>query len=574
MVEPDDYATKDKRGWLNGKLEDEQEAGVEHAELIFAVKIMSNKMEKMWISLMDDLSLFLSLKEDQYPSNMARDVSKRKEAPTVKLNKFQMEEMMSEIMRRTKKSDLLQKKHADDFFDNVSQVQKEAKIKRRSQDVSSVTRCPERNPPPDQLSSSTKSLLERRQYLLSKEKSGFNKSDLLQERSRPGRLLDTTIRRSRGQSKQSREETKPVHSRDDQELLRRALKRMCSPQNITDMCNQIFNDLEKDERQSTGPSSKVTDPRICCSKQEQIIQELKKEPSKVLEENSAEEVQKSSPPEEVLEQPNIEAETYAKSLSLNSQEHCKDLDMVNSLPEMFVLFMEHNKSLDYPEKTLELILQQPVLCSRKSFDSFVFKENSFVLSCSKHKIATGYLFSSLHFWKEFMVRNFQKPKSLRSETDKPVFLCYESDKPWHVLRSLLENCVVLSFDDILVYNTFFDKQAEPWLRDSRFELDLLCSESEELVPVLKLFFRNYAISCLDTILVYNTYFHMHHQGLKHLLHNIGKESFVFDLNKGMCCTDNSGYLVSVLSVQEQHDQSQRRKANTMLICQRFGDGST
>ncbi|KAG2265545.1 hypothetical protein Bca52824_072624 [Brassica carinata] len=76
------------------------------------------------------------------------------------------------------------------------------------------------------------------------------------ERSRPGRLLETPIRRSRGQSKQSREETKPVHSRDDQELLRRALKRMSSPQNITDMCNQIFNDLEKDERQSTGPSSK------------------------------------------------------------------------------------------------------------------------------------------------------------------------------------------------------------------------------------------------------------------------------------------------------------------------------
>ena len=195
---------------------------------------------------------------------MAGDVSKRKEAPTMKLNKFQMEAMMSEIMRRMKKSDLLQKKHADDFFDNVSQVQKEAKIKRRSHDVSSVSRRPERNPQPDQFSSSTKSLLEKRQYLLSKEKSGFNKSDLLQERSRPGRLLDTPIRRSRGQSKQSREETKPVHSRDDQELLRRALKRMSSPQNITDMCNQIFNDLEKDERQSTGPSSKVTDPRICC----------------------------------------------------------------------------------------------------------------------------------------------------------------------------------------------------------------------------------------------------------------------------------------------------------------------
>lgn len=166
-----------------------------------------------------------------------------------------------------------------------------------------------------------------------------------------------------------------------------------------------------------------------------------------------------------------------------------------------------------------------------------------------------------------MVRNFQKPKSLRDETDficdsvfKLCILCSESDKPWHVLRSLLENCVVLSFDDILVYNTFFDKHAEPWLSNSRFELDLLCSEYEELVPVLKLFFKNHVILCLDTILVYNTYFDMHHQGLKHLLHDIGKKSLVFDLNKGMCCTDNSGYLVSVLTVQEQQDQSQRRKS--------------
>ncbi|KAL0758913.1 hypothetical protein Bca101_075063 [Brassica carinata] len=105
----------------------------------------------------------------------------------------------------------------------------------------------------------------------------FTYQDVL-ERSRPGRLLDTLIRRSRGQSKQSTEETKPVHSRDDHELLRGALKRMSSPQNITDMCNQIFKDLEKDKRQSTRPSSKATDPRNC-SKQEQIIQELKREPS-------------------------------------------------------------------------------------------------------------------------------------------------------------------------------------------------------------------------------------------------------------------------------------------------------
>ena len=53
--------------------------------------------------------------------------------------------------------------------------------------------------------------------------------------------------------------------------------------------------------------------------------------------------------------------------------------------------------------------------------------------------------------------------------------------------------------------------------------------------------------------------------------NIWKESLVFDMNKGMCCTDNSGYLVPVLNIQEQQDQSQRRK--TMLISHGFGDGS-
>ena len=51
--------------------------------------------------------------------------------------------------------------------------------------------------------------------------------------------------------------------------------------------------------------------------------------SQVLEENSAEEAQKSSPPEEVLEKPNnIEAEIDAKSFSLS---------MVNFVPEMFFM---------------------------------------------------------------------------------------------------------------------------------------------------------------------------------------------------------------------------------------------
>ncbi|XP_048618618.1 uncharacterized protein LOC106394425 isoform X3 [Brassica napus] len=182
---------------------------------------------------------------------MAGDVSKRKEAPTMKLNKFQMEAMMSEIMRRMK-----------NYERNMLMISLIMFLRfRRKLGPKGVARM---YPVLLDVLRETHSLT----YSVPPQR----------ERSRPGRLLDTLIRRSRGQSKQSTEETKPVHSRDDHELLRGALKRMSSPQNITDMCNQIFKDLEKDKRQSTRPSSKATDPRNC-SKQEQIIQELKREPS-------------------------------------------------------------------------------------------------------------------------------------------------------------------------------------------------------------------------------------------------------------------------------------------------------
>src|SRR5690606_22674090 len=127
-------------------------------------------------------------------------------------------------------------------------------------------------------------------------------------------------------------------------------------------------------------------------------------------------------------------------------------------------------------------------CFSKPCDSSAcFKENGFVLSCSKYKLATGDLFSSTHAWKEFMVRKLHEPKSLISETDfigesvlKLGILCSETDKPWHVLKSLLENCVVLSFDDILVYNTFFEKHVDPLISDSQFQLNDLCSDFEKI----------------------------------------------------------------------------------------------
>ena len=71
MVEPDDYETKDKPGWLNAKLEDEPEAGFEHVGLISHSSDNDEHVKqagKDVIRLMDDLGLFLSLKEDQYSS--------------------------------------------------------------------------------------------------------------------------------------------------------------------------------------------------------------------------------------------------------------------------------------------------------------------------------------------------------------------------------------------------------------------------------------------------------------------------------------------------------------------------
>ncbi|KAF2564243.1 hypothetical protein F2Q70_00016745 [Brassica cretica] len=154
----------------------------------------------------------------------------------------------------------------------------------------------------------------------------------------------------------------------------------------------------------------------------------------------------------------------------------------NDIPSGLVLsfhqFVKHYKGLDHLEKSFELDLQQLVFCSRKSFDSFVFKENSFSLSSYGHKLITGILFASSYALDDFMVSTLLEHNSHKAETDfcgdfvlKPVHSYSESD----------------------------------------LELKLLCSESdqvrhvlemfyEKLVHVLRLFFRNYTITYLETLL--------------------------------------------------------------------------
>ena len=89
------------------------------------------------------------------------------------------------------------------------------------------------------------------------------------------------------------------------------------------------------------------------------------------------------------------------------------------------------------------------------------------------------------------------------------------------MRLLLENCVVLSFDVILVCNTFFEKHSEPLISDSQSELTLLCSDFEKDRHVLKMF---NVILCLDTILICNAYFDVNFERLKRVLHVIWKET--------------------------------------------------
>uniref|UniRef100_A0A0D2ZR73 Uncharacterized protein n=1 Tax=Brassica oleracea var. oleracea TaxID=109376 RepID=A0A0D2ZR73_BRAOL len=115
----------------------------------------------------------------------------------------------------------------------------------------------------------------------------------------------------------------------------------------------------------------------------------------------------------------------------------------------------------------------------------------------------------------------KKSTSTRAPVAEPSFFISEKPKVRHGLEMFHGSSCL---EKILIYNTFFDKHAESWIRNSQFELNLLCSKSEKLVHVLNLFFRKCAITCPDTILVYNTYFDRLHDDLKRVLHVLGKET--------------------------------------------------
>ncbi|CAN7028361.1 unnamed protein product, partial [Brassica oleracea var. botrytis] len=120
------------------------------------------------------------------------------------------------------------------------------------------------------------------------------------------------------------------------------------------------------------------------------------------------------------------------------KEHCKELCIISSVPDLFDKVGSNDiklSGLDHLEKSFELDLQQLVFCSRKSFDSFVFKENSFSLRSYGHELITGILFASSYALEDFMVSTLLEHNSHKAETDfcgdsvlKPVHSYSESDQ--------------------------------------------------------------------------------------------------------------------------------------------------
>ncbi|WZZ03263.1 hypothetical protein YC2023_089184 [Brassica napus] len=150
-------------------------------------------------------------------------------------------------------------------------------------------------------------------------------------------------------------------------------------------------------------------------------------------------------PDELLDQPRFQKENGINSGIILS----------------FDQFLKHSKGFDRFEKSLELDLKETVFCARKSFDSFVFKKNGFDPSSSKHALITDDLFPSSWASDDFLIKKMMEQKSLETEIDfcdldfcdyvlQLDLLCSETDKTWHSLRSILDNCVVLSLDDIVM----------------------------------------------------------------------------------------------------------------------------
>ncbi|XP_018435406.2 uncharacterized protein LOC108807639 [Raphanus sativus] len=297
--------------------------------------------------------------------------------------------------------------------------------------------------------------------------------------------------------------------------------------------------------------------------------------SQVAKEDSAEKEPEQATQGEELEQLNIlQSKTAPESLYYDLQEHCKKANMVVSVPQMFVKasteeikrfgldkvkdfcvsksvfdnmfkslkefkpenlfdqkcfqtnnknisghilslhhFLKHSQSFNHNENVLELQLKQSDFCFRKPCDSFArTEEKMFVLKFPMHELLTDDFLASNYVLKE--PRKFHKPK-LHHADIRFEFVKSENIFEFEIDCLCAENDfkrVGLFFEDILVYNTFFDKPA------GQLKLEFIDSECVNLfltdIWVCNILFdkqnrwRNHIVLCFGDILVYNTFFDM------------------------------------------------------------------
>ncbi|KAG5375373.1 hypothetical protein IGI04_039969 [Brassica rapa subsp. trilocularis] len=250
---------------------------------------------------------------------------------------------------------------------------------------------------------------------------------------------------------------------------------------------------------------------------------------------------------------------------LDQQRFQNNLGISSEIILSFDQSLEQSKVFDHFEKYLELDMKQTDFCATKSFDSFVFKENSFDLNSSRHRLITDDSFASSLDLDDFLIKKMHEQNSLETETGfceldfcdsvlQPDLLSFENDKTWNFLRSSCENFVDLSVADILVYNTFFEKCLESLIVVSQSELKLVCSDVDNDMHVLEMI---NVVAYLDKILVCNVYFDLHLDRLKNVQFVLGKDILICYLNKYLSCTFDPGLLVFILSIQERQVQPLR-----------------
>ncbi|KAG5397950.1 hypothetical protein IGI04_019764 [Brassica rapa subsp. trilocularis] len=206
---------------------------------------------------------------------------------------------------------------------------------------------------------------------------------------------------------------------------------------------------------------------------------------------------------------------------LDQQRFQNNLGISSEIILSFDQSLEQSKVFDHFEKYLELDMKQTDFCATKSFDSFVFKENSFDLNSSRHRLITDDSFASSLDLDDFLIKKMQEQNSLETETG----FCELDFCDSNFLRSSCENFVDLSVADILVYNTFFEKCLESLIVVSQSEFKLVCSDVDNDMHVLEMI---NVVAYLDKILVCNVYFDLHLDRLKNVQFEIQVQPLIIE----------------------------------------------